>query len=146
MHPDWINGLIGGAMIGAAAGLLLLGNGRIAGISGIAGEALEGLVGRLPGGRGARWIESMVFIAGLLLAPLAFGALGGDLNVTFSAALPVLAVAGVLVGVGTRLGSGCTSGHGVCGGARLSPRSFVAMGTFMAAAFATVAVVNLLSS
>ncbi|MEM1314248.1 MAG: YeeE/YedE family protein [Pseudomonadota bacterium] len=145
MNPDWINGLIGGAMIGAAAGLLLLGNGRIAGISGIAGEAVEGLVGRLAEGRGPRWVESLVFVAGLLLAPLAFGAFGGDLIVTFSAALPVLAVAGVLVGLGTRLGSGCTSGHGVCGGARLSRRSVAAMGTFMAAAFVTVAAVNLLS-
>lgn len=144
MNPDWINGLMGGAMIGAAAGLLLLGNGRIAGVSGIAAEAVEGIAGRLPGGLSARWMESLLFVIGLIAAPFLFGGLGGDLNVTFSAGPSALVFAGLMVGIGTRMGSGCTSGHGVCGGARLSLRSFAAMGTFMAVAMATVAVGNLL--
>ncbi|MEO1689003.1 MAG: YeeE/YedE thiosulfate transporter family protein [Pseudomonadota bacterium] len=144
MEPDWINGLAGGALIGAAAGLLLLGNGRIAGVSSIAGEAVEGIAGRLSGGLSARWLESLVFVLGLLAAPAIFGALGGDLEVSFAAGPATLIFAGLMVGLGTRLGSGCTSGHGVSGGARLSRRSFAAMATFMAVAMATVAVARAL--
>lgn len=141
MNPDWLNGLLGGAMIGAAAGLFLLGNGRIAGISGIAGGLLDDVARGLPGGRSARRLagENALFVLGLLLAPLLYAALGGTIDIVVSRDLGLLTAAGVLVGFGARLGSGCTSGHGVCGAARLSRRSMVAMGTFMAAAIATVA-------
>jgi uncharacterized membrane protein YedE/YeeE len=125
----------GGALIGAAAALLLLANGRIAGISGIAG----GLLG--PAGRDAAWRAA--FLVGLLLGPVLFRLTAGhwpDLHV--EASWPMLVVAGLLVGYGTRLGSGCTSGHGVCGLARLSPRSLAAVATFMAAAIVTVFLVR----
>ncbi|MGV7030802.1 YeeE/YedE family protein [Methylobacterium symbioticum] len=125
----------GGALIGAAAALLLLANGRIAGISGIAG----GLLG--PAGRDAAWRAA--FLVGLLLGPVLFRLAAGhwpDLHV--EASWPMLVVAGLLVGYGTRLGSGCTSGHGVCGLARLSPRSFAAVATFMASAIVTVFLVR----
>jgi uncharacterized membrane protein YedE/YeeE len=125
-----VRGLAGGALIGLASAMLLLVHGRIAGVSGILGRALD------PGtGRTVR----AGFLAGLIvtgaiaaaIVPHAFGAAGRG--------LPGLAVAGLLVGIGTTLGGGCTSGHGVCGLSRLSPRSFVAVATFMAAAAITVA-------
>ena len=124
-----LSGLIGGMMIGAAAALMLWLNGRISGISGIAG----GLVERRAG-KGWR----LAFVGGLILGPLAYSLLAGPVPVTMQASLPVLIVAGLLVGFGTRLGSGCTSGHGVCGIARLSRRSVVATGVFMGAAALTV--------
>jgi uncharacterized membrane protein YedE/YeeE len=122
---------LGGLLIGAASVLMLALHGRIAGISGIVG----GLLDAPPGDRPWR----MAFVAGLLagglavltFAPAAFG-------VGAVSSLPVLVVAGALVGFGTRLGSGCTSGHGVCGMSRLSPRSFAATGIFMVAAAITV--------
>lgn len=138
MPQDWLNGLIGGALIGAAAGLYLLGAGRIAGISGIAGSVVDGLAEGLPRRLRAAWSESALFVLGLVLAPLAFAALGGRIEIEVAAGLPTLVAAGLLVGFGARLGSGCTSGHGVCGGARLSRRSLAAMGTFMAVAIAVV--------
>ena len=113
--------LLGGGLIGAAAGLLLFFNGRIAGISGVLG----GLLRPLAPGDGA-W--RVAFVAGLLLAPLAY--------------LGFAAWPAVVVGVGTRYGAGCTSGHGVCGIARLSLRSLVATLCFMAAGFATVYVLR----
>ena len=125
----------GGMLIGLAAALLWLGLGRIAGISGIVG-------GILPI-RHKETAWRAAFLAGLLAAPLLLGAVAG-----YSAPAPVLesvdllAVAGLLVGFGTRLGSGCTSGHGVCGIARLSPRSLIATGVFMATAAATVFLVR----
>ena len=145
MNPDWIDGLIGGALIGGAAGLLLLGAGRIAGISGILGGLLDSLVQGLPGGAAARRLasENALFLLGLVLAPLVYLALGGVKEIVVEADAPTLIAAGLLVGVGTRMGSGCTSGHGVCGAARLSPRSLVAMGVFMAAAIVTVALSRL---
>jgi uncharacterized membrane protein YedE/YeeE len=139
MPQDWLNGLIGGALIGAAAGLYLLGAGRIAGISGIAGGVLDGLVEGLPRRLRAAWTESLLFVAGLIVAPLAYAALGGEIAIEVAAGAPALIAAGLLVGFGARLGSGCTSGHGVCGGARLSRRSLAAMGTFMGVAVAVVA-------
>jgi uncharacterized membrane protein YedE/YeeE len=128
-----VSAAIGGALIGLSAVLLMLFTGRIAGISGI-------LAGLLPLGWGDHaW--RIAFIAGLLLAP-AIGGFGGFTLV--SPAMPeswvVIVVAGLLVGFGTRLGGGCTSGHGVCGIARLSPRSFAATLIFMAVAIAVVAV------
>ncbi|BAU90007.1 YeeE/YedE family protein [Methylorubrum populi] len=131
--------LAGGALIGASAALLLLVNGRIAGISGIVG----GLLG--PIGREAGW--RVAFLVGLLLGPVLFRLAAGHwpevrLAASWEASWPVLVVAGLLVGYGTRLGSGCTSGHGVCGLARLSPRSLAAVATFMATAIITVFVIR----
>jgi uncharacterized membrane protein YedE/YeeE len=126
-----ISGLIGGMMIGLAAVLFLLLNGRIAGISGIAGGMIGGRAGEL-GWRAA-------FVAGLIVGPLIVAAITGSMaTVTVSTTWPWLIVAGLLVGFGTRLGAGCTSGHGVCGLARGSRRSFVATALFFAVALATV--------
>jgi hypothetical protein len=122
--------LAGGAMIGAAAALLWLSLGRIAGISGILG----GLAGAPPADRGWRF----AFLVGLVGAPLAYALLLGPPETTITAGPALLIAAGLLVGFGTRLGGGCTSGHGVCGLARLSPRSIAATGVFMAVAAATV--------
>ncbi|MBN4098208.1 MULTISPECIES: YeeE/YedE family protein [Methylobacterium] len=128
-----VSALIGGAMIGASASLLLLLTGRVAGISGILGRLL------VPPARGTAWRAA--FVAGLVLAPVAYRGLGGDLPpVTIGASFPLLVVAGLLVGFGARLGSGCTSGHGVCGIGRGSPRSLAATGTFMTVAILTVLV------
>ncbi len=118
-------------MIGASAAMFLLLNGRIAGISGILG----GLLAPVRGEVGWR----MAFLAGMFVAPLIYVAFGGALPaVALDASLPLLIAAGLIVGFGTRLGAGCTSGHGVCGIARLSPRSIVATLVFMATAIATV--------
>lgn len=122
--------LAGGALIGAAATLLALANGRIAGISGILG----GLLQRSPPDPGWR----AAFLAGLLAAPILFSIFTALPAIVVDAGYPMLVVAGLLVGAGTRYGSGCTSGHGVCGLSRLSPRSLVATLAFMGAGFATV--------
>ena len=122
--------LAGGALIGLSAGLLMLANGRVAGISGIIG----GLFG--PAANERLW--RVAFLVGLLAGPVAAMALGVQRTPRIDASWPVLIAAGLLVGFGTRLGGGCTSGHGVCGMARLSPRSMVATGTFMAAGMAIV--------
>jgi hypothetical protein len=121
---------LGGLLIGLAAVFLLLANGRIAGISGILGGALAG-----PGSDRA-W--RLAFLVGLPLGALAAGALRGGLAISISASPPALIVAGLLVGFGTQLGSGCTSGHGVCGMARGSGRSILATLVFMASGAATV--------
>ena len=129
--------LFGGALIGLSAVALMLLNGRIAGISGIAAGMLS-LSGPAPdrGWRGA-------FVAGLIVAPLALALLGGGPpDIVFAAPLPVMVLAGLLVGFGTVLGNGCTSGHGVCGIARLSPRSMVATAVFMATGIATTFVIR----
>ena len=136
---DWINftpasALAGGALIGLAAGAFVLLNGRIAGISGIAG----GLLRVARGDIGWR----IAFLAGLIGAPLVYGLMSPLPVPNVNAGTTMLVVAGVLVGVGTRLGSGCTSGHGVCGLSRLSLRSLVATITFMGVGFATVFVVR----
>jgi hypothetical protein len=122
--------LAGGALIGIAAALLILGNGRIAGISGIAG----GLLSDRAGGRAWR----VLFLLGLVAGALAAARLGAGPLPEIEAGWPLIVIAGLLVGFGTRLGGGCTSGHGVCGLARLSPRSVVATVLFMAAGMATV--------
>jgi uncharacterized membrane protein YedE/YeeE len=120
----------GGLMIGAAAALFILVNGRIAGISGLLG-------GLLPGTHSERGVNA-AFIAGLVAAPLVWRLRATLPAMQIDAPVFTLAAAGLLVGLGTRYGSGCTSGHGVCGIARGSRRSFVATGAFMAAGFATV--------
>ena len=124
MNPDWINALIGGLMIGTAAGILMLGNGRIAGISDILGRLIERH-------KPADWIERALFIGGLLAAPLAYYATNSVPEITVTSSLPLLIVGGLAVGIGSRMGSGCTSGHGVCGNARLSKRSIIATLTFL---------------
>lgn len=128
-------GLAGGVLIGLAAAIMLLGAGRIAGVSGIAARAFGLADSSMP--RAGAW----AFIIGLPL---------GALLVTRQTATPAptfadtgtLVIAGLIVGIGTRLGSGCTSGHGVCGMSRLSQRSLVATATFMMTGFATVALMN----
>ncbi|ACK82186.1 YeeE/YedE family protein [Methylorubrum extorquens] len=126
-----LSATLGGVMIGAAAALFLLLNGRIAGISGILGGLLA------PPSRETGWRAA--FLAGLVPAPLVYAGFGGSLPpVTVDASFPLLVIAGLLVGFGARLGAGCTSGHGVCGIGRGSPRSLAATGTFMAVAILTV--------
>ncbi len=120
---------VGGAMIGLSAALLLLSLGRIGGISGI----VAGGIGPMSTMRGWR----LAFTAGLLVPGAVLALLGHLPAIDFVATGPHLLIAGLLVGFGTRLGSGCTSGHGICGLARLSPRSIVAVLIFMAAGFAT---------
>lgn len=135
MSIDWsaftpAHALAGGLLIGIAAGAFALFNGRIAGISGILGGLLW------PAKGDVAW--RVAFLSGLLAAPLAY-ALAAPLPVPrIDAGYAVLIAAGLLVGFGTRLGSGCTSGHGVCGLSRLSPRSLAATLAFMAAGFVTV--------
>lgn len=139
MSIDWAHftpwaSLLGGVLIGTAAAMLILLNGRIAGISGILG----GLLRTVRGDIGWR----LAFLAGLVGAPLVFSVFAALPEVRSEAATPALIVAGLLVGMGTRYGSGCTSGHGVCGLSRLSPRSLAATAAFMLAGFATVFVVR----
>ena len=131
VEPNFIGGLIGGALIGLAAVLLLALNGRIAGISGILG----GLIAATAWGE-RFW--RLAFILGLIVGAGLYALVSGGLPLELQASGATLLIAGLLVGVGTRLGSGCTSGHGVCGLARRSPRSFVATMIFMATAVCTV--------
>lgn len=139
MQIDWASftpaaSLAGGMLIGLAASWLVLMNGRIAGISGMLGGLLD---------RAGDWPLRLAFVLGLLLAPavwLVF--IGGLPALQLDASLPRLLLAGVLVGVGTRLASGCTSGHGVCGLSRLSPRSLLATLSFMLSAGVTVYIVR----
>jgi uncharacterized membrane protein YedE/YeeE len=131
---DPFSALLGGALIGLAATLLLWLNGRVAGVSGILAGAIAA-----PGPE-RDWRTA--FLVGLIFGPIVFAFFGGTLPRPMLPELPVVVVAGLLVGFGTQLGSGCTSGHGVCGLARLSPRSLAATATFVAAAMATVFIVR----
>jgi len=135
MTIDWTNftpwtSLIGGMLIGAAAALFIFFNGRIAGISGILGALLKPAQGDM--------LWRVAFLGGMVAAPLVYGLAAQLPEVTVDADVGTLVAADLLAGLGTRYGSGCTSGHGVCGIARLSPRSFIATVVFMAAGFATV--------
>jgi uncharacterized membrane protein YedE/YeeE len=134
MHFTPVAGLLGGLLIGVAAALLVLFDGRIAGISGIAGGLLRPVRGDIG------WRVS--FLVGLVLAPLLYGFVAPLPAVHIDAGTGTLIVAGLLVGAGTRYGSGCTSGHGVCGLSRRSPRSLAATAAFMLAGFVTVWVVR----
>ncbi len=139
MHIDWIAftplaSLAGGALIGVAAALFVLLNGRIAGISGVLGGLLR------PARGDAGW--RVAFLLGLVGAPAAYALFTAVPLPRIEAGWPALALAGLLVGVGTRYGAGCTSGHGVCGLSRLSPRSLAATLAFMAAGFVTVFVLR----
>lgn len=127
--------LVGGILLGLSAALLLLLNGRIAGISGIAGRFLSG---RDASANGA-------FLLGLILGPFGYAAIFGAFPVISSpASWPMIGVAGLLVGFGVRMGSGCTSGHGILGLARLSKRSIVATGVFLLAGVSTATLTGLL--
>ena len=135
MTIDWTNftpwaSLAGGALIGVAAALFILFNGRIAGISGILGGLLK------PARGDVLW--RLAFIGGLVAAPVVYGVVAQLPEIRIDADTTTLIIAGLLVGLGTRYGSGCTSGHGVCGISRLSPRSLAATALFMAAGFVTV--------
>ena len=135
MPLTYLHSLIGGALIGLASALFLLLDGRIVGVCGIIGGSLR------PAGENQ--LRNLSFLFGLFLGPVIYRlGFGGWPVVHFEASLGILAFAGLLVGFGTRLGSGCTSGHGVCGLARLSRRSIVAVATFLAFGMVTVAVMN----
>lgn len=135
-HAQPLQGLAGGLLIGLAATVMLLGAGRIAGVSGIAANATGLAAGKT--GRGSAWLFLIGLPLGALLASVAF-----DLPTPRIPNWPVLVCAGLLVGFGTRLGSGCTSGHGVCGLSRLSARSMIATAVFMLAGIVTVVLVRL---
>lgn len=139
MMIDWVNftpwtSLAGGMLIGLSAAMFLLFNGRIAGISGILGGLLQWPTGDLA------W--RIAFLLGLVGAPLVYGLFAPLPTVQVDAGAITLVAAGLLVGIGTRYGSGCTSGHGVCGLSRRSPRSLVATVAFMVAGFLTVFIVR----
>nr|WP_295468848.1 YeeE/YedE family protein [Mesorhizobium sp.] len=128
--------LVGGMMIGLSAVLLMLWEGRIAGISGIAGRLL-------PPYRDSAFLSRFGFIVGLVAAPLAIAVTTGEaIQQSVPSSIPLIMAAGLLVGFGSVWGNGCTSGHGVCGLSRLSTRSFVATAVFMATAFVTVFLVR----
>ena len=135
LFTPW-SALAGGVVVGVAAAMLVLLNGRIAGVAGIIGGVLRPARGDMA------W--RIAFIIGLLVAPAVYGLLAEPVPPTIEAGYPTLLAAGVLVGAGTRYGSGCTSGHVFCGLSRLSPRSLVATITFMLVGFATVYVVRYL--
>jgi len=135
IEPNLIGGVVGGVLIGMSAVLMLAVNGRIAGVSGILGGLLSGAAAAERGWR-------LAFVLGLITGAGLYGAVRGYLPVDLQAHGLLLVSAGVLVGFGTRLGGGCTSGHGVCGLARRSPRSLTATLTFMVVAIATVFIVR----
>ncbi|HEY8332068.1 MAG TPA: YeeE/YedE thiosulfate transporter family protein [Pseudomonas sp.] len=139
MTIDWAHftpwsALAGGILLGLATGLFVLANGRIAGISGLLGSLLKP--------KASGWLDSLLFILGLLLAPWLWLVFAELPVIEMQVGVPGLLLAGLLVGFGARLGAGCTSGHGICGLSRLSPRSLVATLCFMATGFATVFVVR----
>ena len=139
MQIDWENltileSTLGGVLIGLAAVLLMAFNGRVMGISGIAGAAL-----RISDGRAWR----IAFLVGTICGPILFTMLFGGIEMEMVASLPLLAIAGLLVGVGTALGSGCTSGHGICGISRFSVRSIGATICFVATGMVSVFIIGL---
>jgi uncharacterized membrane protein YedE/YeeE len=129
-----LQSLIGGALIGLSAVLLMALHGRIAGMTGI----LSGVVPPLA----SDWQWRAAFLAGAIVAPLLFLLAGGEIAFSVPVSTGALVIGGVLVGIGVHFGNGCPSGHGICGIARLSPRSLVAVPTFMATAFITVYVIR----
>ncbi|MEO8135609.1 MAG: YeeE/YedE family protein [Betaproteobacteria bacterium] len=139
MTIDWLSftpwsAAVGGAILGLGTAILLLVNGRTAGVSAIIGGVLRPNLAELP------WRAA--FLLGLVIAPSLYGAFQYLPDIVIRAEYSTLIVAGLLVGVGTRYGAGCTSGHGICGLSRLSARSLIATVAFMAAGFATVFVVR----
>ncbi|WP_108812314.1 YeeE/YedE thiosulfate transporter family protein [Sphingorhabdus sp. Alg231-15] len=136
-HAMPVEGLIGGLMIGVAAALMLLGLGRIAGVSGLAARATS------ISDSGTPRSIAIAFVIGLPLGALLVSLATGGVVTRFPPSVIPMILGGLLVGFGTRLGSGCTSGHGVCGMSRLSRRSLIATAIFMASGFATVALMRL---
>ena len=139
MSIDWIHftpgtSLVGGLLIGLASALFILANGRIAGISGILGGLLR------PSGNDVVW--RLAFLLGLIVAPAVASLFIATSAPTIDANAEMLVIAGLLVGIGTRYGGGCTSGHGICGLSRLSPRSLIATLAFMASGMAIVFVMR----
>ncbi len=132
-YTTWAFGLLGGLMIGTAAAIYLLINGRIMGASGIIGGLIDG------SGR-STWFERALFIAGLIGAPALLGLIYKLPATNVTNNIGLLVVAGLLVGIGTRLGSGCTSGHGVCGISRLSIRSIIATLVYIGAGAAIIVI------
>lgn len=132
-YTSWGYGLLGGLMIGTAAAIYLLVNGRIMGASGIIGGLIDG------SGR-STWFERALFIAGLIGAPALLGLIYKMPATNVTGNIGLLIVAGLLVGIGTRLGSGCTSGHGVCGISRLSIRSIIATLVYIGAGAAIIVI------
>ncbi len=132
-YSSWINALIGGLMIGAAGALFLLGNGRIMGASGIIGGLIDG------SGR-SNLVERFMFVGGLIGAPALLGLYKTLPSTNATTNLTLVVVAGLLVGIGTRLGSGCTSGHGVCGMSRLSLRSILSTLVYIGAGVVTIVI------
>lgn len=133
-----MSGLVGGIMIGIAAAIMLLGLGRIAGVSGLAARSLKLTYA------GPSWSVAVVFIFGLMIGAAAVSLIFGPIEAEFPPATGWLVAGGLITGFGTRMGSGCTSGHGVCGMSRLSPRSLIATATFIVSGMMTVAIVNLI--
>ena len=134
--PNIAAGLFGGLLIGSAAGLLLILSGRIAGVSGMVARVAK------IADEGPPWLQALSFLLGLQVGAFIISVALHAPPVTITSSAPLLILGGLLVGFGTRLGNGCTSGHGVCGLARLSPRSIAATATFMATGFATLFVVR----
>ena len=128
-----VEGFIGGSMIGLAAAIMLLGLGRIAGVSGVSARSIGLSSSSMPRS------VAIAFVIGLPIGAFVLSLFAGPVTTRFPDSVWQLVLGGLIVGFGTRLGSGCTSGHGVCGMSRLSPRSLLATATFMAAGFATVA-------
>lgn len=136
-YTSWINALIGGLMIGAAGALFLLGNGRIMGASGIVGGLVDG------SGR-ANILERLMFVGGLIGAPFVLGLFKTLPATNATTNLVLVVVAGLLVGIGTRMGSGCTSGHGVCGMSRLSLRSILSTLVYIGAGIVTIVIARMI--
>ena len=139
MIIDWasftpVSAAAGGALIGLAAGMLLLLNGRVAGVSGVAGGMLR------PSRGDVAW--RLAFLGGLVAAPVCYALVRALPSITFDISLTAVALAGFVVGIGTRYGAGCTSGHGICGIARMSPRSIAATACFVATGMITVFVLR----
>jgi uncharacterized membrane protein YedE/YeeE len=143
MHIAWeqftpFTAIVGGLLIGLASILLMAGIGRIAGVTGI----LAGVFAGLFRANKSEWSWRLAFVLGLAISPLLYAIFGELPVIEIQTDWPALLFAGLIVGFGTRLGSGCTSGHGVCGISRLSPRSIIATIVFMGAGFATVGLVR----
>lgn len=138
-YTSWINAALGGLMIGVAAALLLLANGRIMGASGILGGLLTGIGGSI-------WMERAFFIAGLVGAPLIYSLITTPPSTNVTSNFALLIAGGLFVGVGTRMGSGCTSGHGVCGISRLSVRSLISTLVYIGAGVITVTLFRMMGA
>ncbi len=133
MEQDWIWGLVGGGIIGIAAAMFLHVNGRVMGASGILG-------GLVDGSGWSNWTERAAFIAGIVLMPILFLPLYEEVDTHLTDNLAVVVIAGLLVGIGTRIANGCTSGHGVCGISRLSLRGIVATVFYIGAGGLTIVI------